>query len=402
MAEITRQEIEDLPTPSSHAPSITNVKHLSSYNWIEAPTPTIAVPGSPALWSPPSAPRQLQKDSGFLYIGQNAARHPDSPLEPLFRALHITNPSFNLKTIDVVTDRNNIRKLLSFVSPGTNIHGTDPFTITIEFVKDTAIFCRDETKTYEIIGPNEFRGFGHNFEKVYTKDQLNGSTGHHRIITYRFGGLNFIVRHETDGYLAKPTQSYNKSGGDILSDALQSLSLTRTPAKPVAGSKLSIRREGETVPLGSTLEIKTRVAHRLLNIQDVAPQLWLSQTPNLVRAYHNRGLFPVPAVEDVAEDIDFWEERNNRDLAKLAALVHRILSLAKKIGGSVVVKYDGFGDKLQLSKISRKKMLPEDIYSLWDDAKVSQNPDFESFTDTVDKVTPAKTFPGTEKEVKKK
>jgi hypothetical protein len=69
MAEITRQEVEDLPTPSSRAPSITNVKHLSSYNWIEAPTPTIAVPGSPALWSPPRAPRQLQKDSGFVYIG---------------------------------------------------------------------------------------------------------------------------------------------------------------------------------------------------------------------------------------------------------------------------------------------------------------------------------------------
>jgi hypothetical protein len=85
-----------------------------------------------------------------------------------------------------------------------------------------------------------------------------------------------------------------------------------------------------------------------------------------------------PAVEDVAEDIDFWEERNNRDLAKLAALVHKILSLAKEIGGSVVVKYDGLGDKLQLSRISRKKMLPGNIYSLWNDAKVSREPDFES------------------------
>lgn len=68
---------------------ITDVKHLASYNWIEAPTPTIVVPGSPAQWSPPQGNRCVKKDSGLVYIAQNAARHPDSPLEPLFRSLYI-------------------------------------------------------------------------------------------------------------------------------------------------------------------------------------------------------------------------------------------------------------------------------------------------------------------------
>jgi len=91
LAEISRLDLPDLSTPP--LASITDVKHLSSYNWIEAPTPTIAVLGSPPLWSALKAPRRLKKDSGLIYIAQNAARHPDSPLEPLFSALYIANPS---------------------------------------------------------------------------------------------------------------------------------------------------------------------------------------------------------------------------------------------------------------------------------------------------------------------
>jgi hypothetical protein len=37
--------------------------------------------------------------------------NPDSPLEPLFRSLYIEHPSFDINSIDIVTDRNNIRKL---------------------------------------------------------------------------------------------------------------------------------------------------------------------------------------------------------------------------------------------------------------------------------------------------
>ena len=50
VAEISRLKAQDLETPISA--SITDIKPLSSYHWIEAPhaTPTIAVAGRPALW----------------------------------------------------------------------------------------------------------------------------------------------------------------------------------------------------------------------------------------------------------------------------------------------------------------------------------------------------------------
>lgn len=386
LAEITRLNLQDLSTPV--LASITDVKHLSSYNWIEAPTPTIAVPGSPPLWSAPTAPQQLKKDSGLIYIAQNAARHPESPLEPLFRSLYIANPSFDIRPIDVVTDRNNIRKLLSFVDPGSNKHGLEKFTINIEVTKNTVIFCREETVTHEFIGPREFRGFGHEFEKVYTTSQISGSTGHHRIISYRFSDLNFIVRYETDGYVETGTSISSSNSkdreSDILSRMLEPLSLSQTTKPPnttPAGSKLKIQEKGQVVPLESALEIKTRICHKPLEIQEVAPQLWLSQTSKLVRAYHYKGTFQRPNVEDVRAQVKRWEENNQANLKKLAAVINKILNAVKGYDGNAIVKYDDQGDKLVVWKADRKKMLPEDLYSKWDNKKDSEaeiNPEHDA------------------------
>jgi hypothetical protein len=369
ISEISRLDFQDLGSPP--AASITDVKHLSSYNWVEASTPTIIVPGSPPLWSAPNIPLRLKKDSGLVYIAQNAARHPESPLEPLFRALYITNPSFDIRSVDIVTDRNNIRKLLSFVDLSSARDRLEAFTITVEVAGNTVIFCRDEAATQEFISPHEFRGFGHEFEKRYTTSQIRGSTGHHRIISYRFGGLNFIVRHETDGYVDGGARALlsQMPKDDPLSALLESLSLSpadRTPDTTVAGSKLSIREEGDVVPLESTLEIKTRVAHKPLAIQDVAPQLWVSQTPKLVRAYHTKGVFQVPKVEDVAAEIKHWEDGKRRELNKLAALIKVIITTVKSAGGNAVIKYDEIRDNLVVYKNDGEKMLPQDLYAKWD------------------------------------
>lgn len=375
--EISRKDLLDLST--SPSVSITDVKHLSSYNWIEATTPTIAVPGSPSLWSVPSAPQQLKRDSGLIYIAQNAARHPDSPLEPLFRALYVANPSFDIRSIDVVTDRNVIRRLFSYINASSTQNRPETFTIKIEVSKTTAIFSRSDTITHEFIGPREFRGFGHEFEKVYTSSQISGSTGHHRIISYCFGDLSFIVRYETDGYeepgTKTPPSNKKEPESDNLPIMLNSLSLSsiKNPLNttPIE-SKLTIKEEGKIVPFESILEIKTRANHNPLEIQEIAPQLWISQTFKLVRAYHVRGLFQSPEIEDVAAQVKKWEERNQTDLRKLAALFKKIIQVVKGFGGKATVVYDAEYDKLIIRKVEGKNMLPEDLYSKWDDKEDSE------------------------------
>jgi len=72
-------------------------------------------------------------------------------------------------------------------------------------------------------------------------------------------------------------------------------------------------------------------------------------------------------VEDVAAQIRSWEERKQKDLRKLAALIRRIISLMKEYGGNAVLKYSVEGDKLVVCKGENKEMLPKDFYLKWDD-----------------------------------
>ncbi|KAI0528451.1 geranylgeranyl pyrophosphate synthetase [Xylaria digitata] len=368
--QISRNDLNEL----GEAAIIENIKYLASYSWIEASAPTIAVPGIPPRWSPPVIPTRLQKDSGLIYIAQNAARHPTSPLEPLFRSLYIVSPEFDVRPVDIITDRNNIRKLLSFVNPSSSRNGLETFAIGVEAIDNTIILSRIETKTTETIAPHEFKGFGHEFEKAYTHCQLRDSTGYHQIVSYCFGGLSFIVRHEIDGYVSQPTATTsNTVEADGLAGLLGSLSLTtthnisqkiRTFTPP--GSKMVIREEGTVVPLDSTLEIKTRVNHKRLNIYEIAPQLWASQTPKLVRVYHNHGLFQEARVEDVAKEIKAWELANQEHLKRLEALIKGIRNAVRECGGKAVVRYDNLSDKITVvPRVGAERMLPKDLYSKW-------------------------------------
>lgn len=153
-ARVHRSELKDISTPLPA--KITNIKHLSSYNWIEGNIPTIAVPGHPASWTPRKGSRQVKKDSGLVYIAQNAARHPDSPLEPLFRSVYLLHPEFDIRSVNVVSDRNSIRKLLQFVTAGREERELESFAIQIDCVEDTVILSRTETATTEFIGAKDF------------------------------------------------------------------------------------------------------------------------------------------------------------------------------------------------------------------------------------------------------
>lgn len=167
-----------------------------------------------------------------------------------------------------MTDRNNIRKLLSFTKPTLSKNGLDAFTIQVNMAAQTAIFSRDETATYEVIGPGGFRGLGHEFEKSYTITRVKDSTGHHRIISYRLGGLSFLVRHETDGCVGDLESSTKdeQSTEEKLADILSSLTLTSEASsmdESSVESNLTIKREGHMAPrdqrLRSKLECSTNI-----------------------------------------------------------------------------------------------------------------------------------------------
>ncbi|KAK8050701.1 hypothetical protein PG994_012431 [Apiospora phragmitis] len=326
---ISRKDLEGHPSLAT----ISNVQHLSSYSWIESPEPTIVVPGVPPKWQPPRREVVCPKDLGFHYIAQNAACHPDSPMEPLFRALYQAGPSFDVRNIDVVTDRNNLRKLLSFVDPKSTRFGLEAFTIHAELaVENTVIISRVEAQTHEIIGPEKFVGYDHEFEKAYTTCEIPNSTGHHRVITYSFRGLSYVVRYEADAYV--DAQESVPQVDSKSEDSITSITSNIDELSLGSGSNLSVRKQGQIVPLDSTLEIKTRVAHKPIGVDD----LWIFQTPKLVRAYYRYGPFGEAHVEDVTDKVMAWERAQQPSLKKLAALMTKLTEVVKGLCGSCVIR----------------------------------------------------------------
>src|SRR2546423_749202 len=228
--------------------------------------------GAPGKWTPPSCPLSVPQDRGLQYIDQNGDRNRMYPLEPLFRSVFVEKPDFSLSSLDLVTDRNNFRKILMMLTEERN----EKFRIDIQLVGKTLLFTRWEENTSEFI--TEFRGYGHSFEKrctTYTSE-LKGSTGHHRVVKYNLDGLEVVARFEVDAYLSDGANT-GMSGRsstyhtdlDTLTSSFKSIRLNPAqkskglpPAEKVSESTLRVIQGGYKVLHSSLVELKTRAHHR--------------------------------------------------------------------------------------------------------------------------------------------
>ena len=187
--------LEDLP--------IENVQYVASYNWVDKEDPTIVVPGtsfpstreiiahsrhagSPAVWTGRSVPFTLQPDRGEHFIDQNGARMSEFPMLPLFAAADAIYDNkkapVDWPAVDVITDRNALRKLLRWLNPSEGREVRD-FRIDVELVgAKTIVLNRWEGSLRE---PPSGKSFGFAFEAATSRAAPGcPSSGHHRAITY--------------------------------------------------------------------------------------------------------------------------------------------------------------------------------------------------------------------------
>lgn len=146
----------------------------------------IAFLGSPPEWQNKATPYQVPADIGTVFVDQNGFHMPTAVLQPLLvavdkkaegnkKAYRVDWPS-----VDFVTDRNGLRKLLRWIGEGE----VKPFRIDMQLAgKQTVLFNRWEKRNRETMSGFTF---GFNFEKASTTPArgCEESSGHHRIVTY--------------------------------------------------------------------------------------------------------------------------------------------------------------------------------------------------------------------------
>ena len=287
----------------------------------------------------------------------------------MMRAISLQYPQMEKEKIDIIACRNTLGKLLDFVNEGTKT-----FEMDVEIIGETAIIIRKEPKATEtIVG---FRGFGFNFPDEYTtwRDNVKGSSSHHRAAKFEFAGLKYIMRYETDAYLPQkaelvemqdPTADYdeNIAMGPCLDERIAAETLAIAEKHPQASQKLTIHRRGTSINHNSLAEIKTRAIGKRIDMEALLPRLWLSQTVNIITAYHKGGRFNDINELDVRAQIDAWEKKNVDNLRKLDTLVRKVVEVVKESSSlKCGVSMDGKG-KLRIveHEKSYRDALPADL-----------------------------------------
>ncbi|KZV65885.1 hypothetical protein PENSPDRAFT_637695 [Peniophora sp. CONT] len=275
-----------------------NVEYLGSYNFIGSDgEPTILVPGAPPVWNNPRVPFTLRPDVGERYIDQNSYRVPACSYYPMFAAIDTMGTAIAWPSIDVVTSRNALRKLLRWIDGNT----TRDFRIDLELAGDnTLFFFRWEKRNRE---KHSGKTFGFTFEEETTNAAkgCKGSIAHHRIIKYDYFGLRMVVVFEVDACAREPSagnQLPRKDNTDGLDSLLNSMSIGSANASASGSANstafpVKVIKAGAEVVQEDVIELTTR---SIMNIgqfdwTEQLPQLYLSATPKLFIGVHQRGTF---------------------------------------------------------------------------------------------------------------
>ncbi|KAF9452960.1 hypothetical protein P691DRAFT_802815 [Macrolepiota fuliginosa MF-IS2] len=368
-------EVPTLGDLDDEDPEIEDCQLIGSYNWTKRPNPTIIVPGSPPEWTNRPLPFNVQPDMGIQQIDQNSYRMPSANLLPLVVAVNQKykdeGVSFPWGTMDFVTDRNGLRKLLRWTLGGQ----VKDFRIDTQLAgSKTVLLNRWERRTRE-----QFSGrtYGLNFEKASTTPATgcNETSGHHRIVRYDFNGLKMVVRFEVDACMPpprKPRPSKSEPSVDSLIDSIGNMSLTTTAA-PFSSSTmpaLNIINGGSYVPQASIIELVTCSEYRKesYNWKEAYGQLFLSQTAHHIMAIHYRGRFTSLEKRKLSsQDLQKVHDEMKPDLKKLRKVLEIIQRTVIEHGSNGRLSFVCSDGKLSVyQRKSQTACLPDEAMSCFE------------------------------------
>ncbi|KAJ6538007.1 hypothetical protein B0H19DRAFT_1213651 [Mycena capillaripes] len=361
---------------SAKVVTITGLESIGSYNWTNAPSPTIIVPGSPPAWQNKATPYQVPADTGVFFADQNGFRMPSAALLPLIIAVDKSheasgNPAafdWYDEKIDFVTDRSVLRKLMRWTGPGSE----KEFRIDTQLAGHTVLLNRWETRTWV-----KYSGFtyGFNFEKASTDPALGceESTGHHRVVKYDLNGLKMVVRFEVDAYIPTAAKSSAARGKvasiDDLADSLAGINIaSRSSAARLAPNSshgLIVIEGGAVVPHSSLVELTTRTERREAEFDwnGAYPQLFFSQLPYHFLAIHDRGHFVAVKKRKLAStELQAIERQVQPNLKRLRAALDVIKDLVVEYGqrGRLTLVFRG-GSLQVFERTSSASCLPKEV-----------------------------------------
>ncbi|KAI4630888.1 hypothetical protein J4E83_002412 [Alternaria metachromatica] len=305
-------------------------------------TPTIYVPGTPPMFTKPPVPLKLEPDTGRYYIDQHVAKVPRSQFEPLFQALTVMKPSKRFDDVDVLVARGSMTALITYVK---NV-SCQPFALTLHVVGNTLIVGR---RLRSGMAGSTNGSYGRNFEAAWTtqlEPDLQDAEGHHHTIQYDFGGLNIVVRAETDAYMPDEQPSRNEIEEMLAkSTSYPEPEIANTTIRLESSDSTTVLLAGKSISHSKTMELKSNNQSKPLD------QIWVGRTSRWSLGTNKDGVFSSTEKIFTPEEMRKNYEDDSKRQAALRKLVWLLGELKTTVkentsNGSAVLLCLGKGEEL--------------------------------------------------------
>lgn len=240
------------------------------------------------------------------------------------------HPVFDMSDVEIVTDRNSLRKLLGFAS---NLSAQ--WRIEVDMIEDTMFFSQWEEFRQMLINGQQDSGYGHTFEESVTQQSMQDCMHYERVVQYEMGGLRCMVRYEADAFIDDGGNSSTLEEKENTKD-----SVAPKPSKPILKPPyklVHIIPRGRLVDPTSIIEIKSYTTPKF-NVNKTLPQLWFAQTKFLCAGHHKEGLVSEKLeVRDMSKELEKWEMQNQDKLKNMVRIIKEIKDIARKVRKCTIV-----------------------------------------------------------------
>lgn len=324
--------------------------------------------GLPRVWKGIKTPFFLSSNDKerIEYIDQNRFRLPKFPLLPLVAAIDQIKPQFDFSSIDIVTDRNNLQKLMKWIGKRVSPE-LDDFRIDIQVIGKTVLFIRYELRNTE--RGRRGKTFRKNFDECLSQypPGFECSTSNHRIIRYvrrhflhryintfligprtkkDYGGIQMLVRFKVDAFCPSDGEAFGAKGNE--DESLVDNATLVAALRTISCDDLNIISGGTLVPQSQIIKLHTRhqwPASLGLDWDKYYPQIFLSQTHRLLLGTHTQGRIKRIREYTSGDDIVHKQKgKQQHELDKLCVLLKAIRKEAIS-----------FGDRACLSLVYRRE-----------------------------------------------
>lgn len=284
-----------LPVPSEvPVTSDGRTQLLGSYNMTKRGI--IAVPGAAAEWKHLQLPFQLSLSSEPDPMEDLPKQ--EYPYEASFRAIAAMSPAFRFNDVDIICNRNTLKKLFCLCAPKVQ----QSFRIRLFLVKNTntLVIESEEVKRGQK-APQV--GYGYAFESAFSRfpEELEDTACHHRIISYELGPLRCAVRFQAEVSYTPKDMSFldNSSGTGSLDERNQAQTHETDTTLPPQSSYPLLSILGTATPQASIAEVKTVVLGGKASPGRHYPQFYFGRTRYLLQGrYDSKGVVKVIHAKD--------------------------------------------------------------------------------------------------------